>query len=60
MPRPTPGGRRATSAASSAEVMAHAEAEGSVRRLASWADWARAEADALDPLLNDTLVPPKS
>lgn len=43
-----------------AEVMAHAEAAGSVRRVASWADWARAEADALDPLLNDTLTPPKS
>ena len=43
-----------------AEVMAHAEAAGSVRRVVSWADWARAEADALDPLLNDTLVAPKS
>jgi hypothetical protein len=43
-----------------AEVMAHAEAAGSGIRVASWADWARAEADALDPLLNDTLTPPES
>jgi hypothetical protein len=43
-----------------AEVMAHAEAAGSVMRVASWADWARAEADTLDPLRNNTLAPPKS
>ncbi|WP_372784672.1 hypothetical protein [Phenylobacterium sp.] len=43
-----------------AEVMAQAEAAGSARRVAYWADWARAEADALDPLLNDTPAPPKS
>jgi hypothetical protein len=42
------------------EVMAQAEAAGSAGRVANWADWARAEADALDPLLNDTLAPPKS